>query len=368
MKTKRSIDIGLLLVVLMLLVIGIMMVFSSSFYYSMFRWNDKFLFFRKNLMWAGIGFAAMIGVSFVDYRIYRKLSPVLLFVSMGLCVAVLTSMGTEINNSQRWIYFAGFSFMPSEFAKICVILFMAHSLTVKEKLLKSFYHGILPYLSIAGIYFLLIIKQPNLSTAITIVLIIISMMFIAGVRLLHLISIGSVGAVVLFFAAKLSPYRWKRVTTFLNPFEDIWGDGWQVVQSLYALGSGGISGVGLGQSVQNKLYLPEPQNDFIFATIGEELGFLGATFVIVVFIFFIYKGMQIAINAPDKYGCYLASGIVAMVSIQALMNIAVATSSMPVTGVSLPFISFGGNALVYLMAAVGILLNISKNSSIDSHH
>lgn len=219
---------------------------------------------------------------------------------------------------------------------------------------------------IAGVYFVLIIQQPNLSTAITIVLIIFSMMFVAGVKLLHLSSIGLIGGALFLYAAVSSPYRLKRLTTFLNPFNDVYGDGWQVVQSLYALGSGGLTGVGIGQSVQNKLYLPEPQNDFIFATIGEEIGFIGGTFVILVFIVFIYKGIQIAIKAPDKYGCYLATGIVAMVSIQALMNIAVATSSMPVTGVSLPFISFGGNALVYLMASVGILLNISKNSHNNS--
>jgi cell division protein FtsW len=362
MKKKGRLDMGLMLVVLLLLVIGIMMVFSSSFYYSMSRWNDKFWFFRKNLMWAGVGSVAMMITSAVPYKWYRKFSPLLLAVSIGLLVLVLTNVGTNINNAQRWIIINGFSFMPSEFAKICVILFMAHSLTVKDKLLKSFTHGVLPYLMIAGIYFVLIVKQPNLSTAITIVLIIFAMMFVAGVRLFHLASLGVLGGGLFLYAAVSSPYRLKRITTFLNPFEDVWGAGYQIVQSLYALGSGGLTGVGLGQSVQNKLYLPEPQNDFIFATIGEELGFIGATFVILVFIMFIYKGIQIAINAPDRYSCYLASGIVAMVSIQALMNIAVATSSMPVTGVSLPFISFGGNSLVYLMAAVGILLNISKNS------
>ena len=362
---KRHVDIGLILVVLLLLVIGIMMVFSSSFYYSMWRWNDKFYFFKRNLIWAAIGFAAMMFTSVVPYRFYRKVSPWLLVISFISLVLVLTDIGTVVNNSRRWIYIGKISFMPSEFSKLCVIMFMAHSLTVKDKLLDDFVHGILPYMGIAGVYFALIIMQPNLSTAITIVLIIVAMMFVAGVKIRHLFSIGLAGGAVFAYAAISSPYRLKRLTTFLNPFEDIWGDGWQVVQSLYAFGSGGLTGVGLGQSVQNKLYLPEPQNDFIFATIGEELGFIGSTFVIIIFIMFIYKGIQIAIHAPDKYGCYLATGIVAMVSIQSLMNIAVATSSMPVTGVSLPFISFGGNALVYLMAGVGILLNISKSSHAD---
>lgn len=362
MKSKRNIDIGMIIVVLLLLVIGIMMVFSSSFYYSMSRWNDKFFFFKRNILWAIVGFVAMMITSSIPYHWYRKFAPWLLSISIILLGVVLTDAGTVINNSKRWIIVNGFSFMPSEFAKLCVIIFMAHSLTVKDKLLKDFVHGVLPYLMIAGIYFILIIQQPNLSTAITIVMIIFSMMFVAGVRVWHLSSLALIGGALFLYAAVTSPYRLKRLTTFKNPFNDVYGDGWQVVQSLYALGSGGLTGVGIGQSVQNKLYLPEPQNDFIFATIGEELGFIGGTLVIIVFIVFIYKGIKIAIKAPDKYGCYLASGIIAMVSIQALMNIAVATSSMPVTGVSLPFISFGGNALVYLMASVGILLNISKNS------
>lgn len=360
MKGKKGVDKGLILVVLLLLVIGSMMVFSASFYYSMSRWNDKFLFFRRNLMWAGIGSVAMFITSLVPYKWYKKFAPALLVSSIVLLGLVLTSVGTDVNGAQRWIYIGKLSFMPSEFAKLCVIIFMAHSLTVKDKLLKDFAHGVMPYLMIAGIYFVLIILQPNLSTAITIVMIIFAMMFVAGVKIFHLISLGLAGGALFLYAAISSPYRMKRLTTFMNPFADRLGDGYQIVQSLYALGSGGTMGVGLGQSVQNKLYLPEPQNDFIFATIGEELGFVGGVFIIIIFIMFIYRGIQIAIQAEDKFGCYLASGIVAMVSIQSLMNIAVATSSMPVTGVSLPFISFGGNSLVYLMAAVGILLNISK--------
>lgn len=360
MKGKKGVDKGLILVVLLLLVIGSMMVFSASFYYSMSKWNDKFWFFKRNLIWAGIGSVAMFVTSLIPYKLYKKIAPALLTSSIILLFLVLTGIGRDINGSQRWIYIGKLSFMPSEFAKLCVIIFMAHSLTVKDKLLKDFAHGVVPYLILAGIYFVLIILQPNLSTAITIVMIIFAMMFVAGVRVFHLILLGVSGGALFLYVAISASYRMKRLTTFMDPFADRLGDGYQIVQSLFAFGSGGIMGVGLGQSVQNKLYLPEPQNDFIFATIGEELGFVGCVFVIFVFIMFIYKGIQIAIQAEDKFGCYLASGIVAMVSIQALMNIAVATSSMPVTGVSLPFISFGGNSLVYLMAAVGILLNISR--------
>lgn len=367
MKTKRHVDIGLVLVVLLLLVIGIMMVFSSSFYYTMWRWGDKFHYLKRSVIWMAIGISAMTITSFIPYKVYRKFASLCLITSLITLVIVLTKSEDAVNNANRWINLGGISFMPSEFSKLCIIIFMAHSLETKDKLLSSFTHGILPYLGVAAVYFVLIVMQPNLSTAITVVLIIVAMMFVAGVKLKHLFAIGLFGSGIFAYAAISSPYRLKRLTTFLNPFEDIWGDGWQVVQSLYALGSGGVTGVGLGQSIQNKLYLPEPQNDFIFATIGEELGFIGGTFVIIIFVMFIYKGIQIAINAPDKYSCYLATGIVAMVSIQSLMNIAVATSSMPVTGVSLPFISYGGNALVFLMVGIGILLNISKSSGEDGH-
>ncbi len=364
MKNKGYFNIGLVFVAMILMGIGLTMVFSSSFYYSMSMGNDKLYFLRKNFMWDIIGFIAMLVAYKIPYTWYRKIAPLALISSIFLLVLVLTPAGTEINNSHRWIMIGPISFMPSEFAKPCIIIFMAYSLSVKEKFntLRTFKKGILPYLIIAGIYAILIYLQPNLSTAIATVLIILSMVFIAGVKLHHWLEVVLAGAVLAFIGAKVSPYRWKRVLTFLNPFEDIYGSGWQVVQSLYALSSGGWRGVGLGRSIQNKLYLPEPQNDFIFATIGEELGFIGSVIVIILFLIFIYMGIKIALNSNDQFGFYLASGIVCMVSIQTLMNIAVATSSMPATGISLPFISFGGNALVFLMLEVGILLNISSNA------
>ena len=362
MKNRDSRNIVFVITVLLLVFVGIMMVFSSSFYYSMSKWNDKFYFFKRSIIWSIIGIIGMTITSFVNYKLYRKIATPLLVVSGVFLVLVLTSAGTTLNNAKRWIYIFGVSFIPSEFAKLSVIIFMAHSLEIKDKYLKSFKDGILSYLIIAGIYFLLIIFQPNLSTAITIVFIIFAMMYVAGMRYLHLFSIGILGAGVMTYAAVSSEYRLKRLLTFLNPFDDVYGQGWQVVQSLYALGMGGIKGVGLGKSVQNKLYLPEPQNDFIFATIGEELGFIGSTIVILLFIFLIYQGIKIALNAPDRFSFYLSAGIVSMISIQTIMNIAVATSSMPVTGVSLPFISFGGNSLLMFMISIGILINISRNS------
>lgn len=362
MKNRDSRNIVFVITVLLLVFVGIMMVFSSSFYYSMSKWNDKFYFFKRSIIWSIIGITGMTIASFVNYKLYRKIATPLLVLSGVFLVLVLTSAGTTLNNAKRWIYIFGFSFTPSEFAKLSIIIFMAHSLEIKDKYLKSFKDGILSYLIIAAIYFLLIILQPNLSTAITIVFIIFSMMYVAGMRYLHLFSIGILGAGVMTYAAISSEYRLKRLLTFLNPFEDVYGQGWQVVQSLYALGMGGIKGVGLGKSVQNKLYLPEPQNDFIFATIGEELGFIGSTIVILLFIFLIYQGIKIALNAPDRFSFYLATGIISMISIQTIMNIAVATSSMPVTGVSLPFISFGGNSLLMFMISIGILINISRNS------
>ena len=252
--------------------------------------------------------------------------------------------------------------MPGELAKLAVILFTAWFLSKDTGRIKSVLHGILPLVVIAGVFGVLIMKQPNLSTAITVCGIIVSMMLVAGMKWRY--CIGAVGAGALGIVAILvtkSGHWYSRLTSFTDPFADPLGDGYQVVQSLLALGSGGLFGVGLGKSVQKNLYLPEPQNDFIAAIIGEELGFVGLMLLFVVYCLFIWRGVHIAINAPDQFGMLLASGIVLMVAIQVILNIAVVTSSMPATGINLPFISYGGNGLLMFMFSVGVLINISRH-------
>lgn len=358
----QGIDYALLVVVMLLVFTGVMMVFSSSFYYAMAKWENKYLFLEKHLVWAGAGVVAMIFFSLIDYKLYRKIAFILFVLSFIFLGLLFTPLGKEVNGAVRWVDIGPLTFMPSEFAKMAAILYMAGFLENRQRKMHKFSSGLLPVLIIVGAYFILIYKQPNLSNAITISGILMAMAFVAGVNIFQLMTLGAAGGVGIYAAILSSEWRARRFLTFLDPFQDTFGDGWQVIQSLYALGSGGLFGVGLGQSTLNKLYIPEPQNDFIFATVGEELGFVGSSLLILLFLFLIYRCIRIAMNAPDQYGMFLATGITAMLAIHTIINVAVVTSSMPVTGLQLPFISYGGNFLLMLMIAMGIMLNISKQS------
>ncbi len=361
MTQKKSFDFTLMVAVLILVIIGIIMVFSSSQYYSFYNFNqDSYRFLKKNLIWALIGMFAMIFTMNFNYNRYRKLAFPAYILSIVLLILVLTPLGINLNGAQRWIGVGEITIMPSEIAKICAIIFVAYSLSRRSKYIQDFFKGIFPYLLIIVLYVGLIILQPNLSTAVTIALIIMSMLFVTGMRWLHVILLGISGVGAVGVMILMAPYRMLRLTAFIDPFKYPKDIGYQAIQSLFALGSGGLFGVGLGRSVQNKLYIPEPQNDFIFATIGEELGFVGCVTVMMLFLFLIWRGIRIAIYAPDLFSCLLATGITSMIAIQVIINIAVATSSMPVTGIPLPFISFGGNSLAIFMGAIGILLNISR--------
>lgn len=362
MKTRKPVDRILLFCILLLVLIGILMVFSSSFYYSLQRFNDPYYFFKKQVIWGVAGLVLMGIFAGIPYTALKKIALPGLAVLLILLVAVkYTPMGIELNGAKRWIVFMGITIMPGELAKFGVTLIMAYLLSEDRTGLKrpkdlTIYLGIL--VIVAG----LIVKQPNLSTAITVFGAGFLQLFVAGLPLFY-VFFGTGSAVLAgIVLIKTSEYRMARYTTFLDPFKDTTEKGYQVVQSLIALGSGGFLGLGMGESIQNKLYLPEPQNDFIFATIGEEFGYFGAMIVLLLFVFLIWRGVKIAINAPDRFGCYLAVGITATVGIQTIFNIAVATSSMPVTGVPLPFISYGGNSLSLLLAQMGVLLSISRAS------
>jgi len=311
-----------------------------------------------------MGGAAMFVCTFVDYKVYAKFAPVLVIISIILLVMVFTPLGYSSGGATRWIK-VGITIMPGEIAKICAIIFVAWFLSKDPQRIRSFTRGVLPLMVLLVAYFALIILQPNLSTAITIAAIIVGIMFVAGLNLFYFAGIGVAGAfgVVALIFTDEDGYRLKRITSFLDPFQDPLGDGYQVIQSLLALGSGGLFGVGLGKSIQKTLYLPEPQNDFILAIIGEELGFIGCLILIVVYIVLIWRCCHIAMNAPDMFGTLLASGITIMIAVQVVLNIAVVTSSMPPTGITLPFISYGGNALLLFMSSAGIMLNISRHSA-----
>ena len=362
MSDKKSSDFTLIFIVTLLVIFGIIMVFSSSYYYALAKKGDAYYFLKRDLIWAVVGFASMFVASYVNYRIYRKVAPVLFVASIVLLLLVFTPLGIEINYAKRWIGAGPVTIMPGEIAKICVIIFCAWFLSKNPEKIKSFIKGVFPLLLIIITYFTLIILQPNLSTAVTISMIIVVMMFVTGMKITHLFGLFITGVLGVIGMIFLEPYRMQRLTSFFDPFSDPMGSGYQVIQSLLALGSGGLFGVGLGRSIQKTLYLPEPQNDFIFAIIGEEVGFIGSAALIICFMVLIWRGIHISINAPDLFGTLLGSGITAMIAIQVIINIAVATSSMPPTGITLPFISWGGNSLVLFMGSMGILLNISKHT------
>ena len=359
----KSGDFWLMLFTLMLVLFGLIMVFSASYYSSISQDGNPYGYLVRHGAWVVFGLVAMAFGALFDYRKYKKWALPILIISVILLVLVLTPLGQTTNGATRWIKVGPVTLMPGEIAKIAAIIFVAWFLSEDASRIKSLKRGILPLLGIIAVYGALIVKQPNLSTAITVCGIIIAMMLVAGLKWRYVATAGGIGVVgilsiVIFMK---DTYWYNRLTSFTDPFQDALGDGYQAVQSLLALGSGGLIGVGLGKSVQKNLYLPEPQNDFILAIIGEELGYIGVLLLIALYCLFIWRGIHIALNAPDQFGLLLASGIVLMVAIQVILNIAVVTSSMPPTGINLPFISYGGNALLIFMFSAGVLLNISRH-------
>lgn len=358
MKQNRM-DYPLMIITLILVSFGLLMVFSSSYYFAIDTMQDKMHFFTTDLKFIVIGIIAMLFASIVDYRLYKKIAVPLFFISIGLLVYVLF-FGRVINNASRWIYIGTQGFQPAEVAKVGMILFFAMSLEKNYmNLNKPKILGV--YIAIIALIVYLIMKQPNMSTAVILAGVMTIMLFVAGLNWLYGIAFGALGGVIGWLLVHNAPYRLNRLISFLDPFEYKYDESWQVVQSLYALGTGGLFGVGIGMSTQNKLYIPEPQNDFILATIGEEMGLIGTVGLLFLFLILIYRCVKIAMNAPDIFSTLVASGITAMLGIQILMNFAVATSSMPVTGVSLPFISYGGTSILIMFGCIGIMLNISRH-------
>lgn len=364
----RSADFMMIMLTLMLVIFGIIMVFSASYYWSINQFGQPYHFLIRDLFWAVTGFGWMFAAMIIDYHVLanKKIAVGAMIVSIILLALVLTPLGQNINGATRWIGVGPITIMPGEVAKICSIIFVSWYLSEKPERVLSLTRGVIPMLLLGGAYAGLIMMQPNMSTAITVLFIIMMIMFVAGMKYKHLIflfGLGGAAMCALIFTDE-DGYRLKRVTSFLDPFKDALGDGYQVVQSLLALGSGGLAGLGLGKSIQKNLYLPEPQNDFILAIIGEELGYIAIILLLIVYMFMIWGGIRIAMNAPDRFGMLLASGVTAMIGIQVLLNVAVVTSSMPATGVTLPFISYGGNALWMFMFSMGILLNVSRHRKI----
>lgn len=349
-----------------MLAFGLIMVFSASAPVAQKEYDDIYYIIKNQLKYAVVGLAAMIAAINFDYHKYGKLSFLFMAFSMLTLVLVLIpGIGREVNGSWRWIYIGSFHFQPSELAKLAVILFLSFSISRRKEPLNSFVKDFLPYMALLGIIAALLMLETHLSATIIICAIFFIVLFAAGAKIWHFCVVG-IPAVAAFSAIIFfTDYMSQRIKSFIDPWSDLQGAGWQTVQSLYAIGSGGIFGRGLGQSMQKFLYIPEPHNDYIFSILAEELGFVGALAVMLMFLVFIWRGIKIAMNAPDLFGTLVAVGITALIGTQALFNIAVVTKTLPPTGVSLPFFSSGGTSLVLFLVEAGILLNISKYSRYD---
>jgi len=279
-----------------------------------------------------------------------------------MALVMVPGIGVRRNDALRWINFGGLQFQPSEIMKVCFILFVAYMICRREDSIKKFWSGLVPVLCAAAPVLFLLVVQEHLSAMMITAVILFVMVIVAGAKFLHMIPISAAGIAAAGMYAFSTDFRRKRLLMFMDPWQDPLGNGWQIIQSLYAISSGGIFGVGLGQGVQKYMYISEPHNDFILATWAEEMGLIGVFFIILLFGIFVWRGVLISMRAQDRFGSLVAIGITAMIGIQAVFNIAVVSSSMPVTGISLPFCSYGGTSLIVLLIGVGILLSISRTT------
>jgi cell division protein FtsW len=349
----------------MLLGIGVVMVFSASEYTALVREyynHDPFYFFKKQLMFAVAGLLIMGLIVKYDYWRFKKHTNKIAIAAFVLLILVLIpGIGVVSHGARRWIGIGLWTFQPSELVKMCLIIFTAHGLSQKGHQIKSFTRGLLPYLMMMAGASGLILLQPDLGTASTLAGTIVFMFFAAGARLSNMAALSGAGIMAVALAIYFEPYRMKRFLAFWDPWADPQGDGFHIIQGLLALGSGGFFGTGLGQGRHSKLlYVPEQHTDFIFAAVGEELGFIGACLVILLFGMFVWRGLKIAIDSPDPFASLTAAGLTLGIALQAIINMGVVTGSLPVTGITLPFISYGGTSLIFTLIGVGIILNISR--------
>lgn len=364
-KKGNQCDFIIVMLVAILVIFGVVMIFSASYYKSINESGSPYGYLKKQFIFAIIGATAMWVLSYVDYHNFKGwIAEGFAVVSIILLLLVITSVGATVNGSSRWIHLGPITIMPGEIVKAAVIILLAKFISDDPERIVRIKDGLVPILIVTVLCVLLIMKQPNLSTAMTLAGIVLGMTFLAGLDLKYIIAIAGLGVLLVCGIAVSGTYWATRLFSFWDPFKAAKDDGFQAVQSLLALGTGGLTGRGLGESIQKTLYLPEPQNDFILAIIGEEMGLAGVLVMLTVFIILIWRCAKVTINAPDLFGMLFAGGVTMMIGIQVILNIAVVTSSMPPTGVALPFISYGGNTLWIFMGCIGILLNISRQSTL----
>ena len=357
----KKFDLLLFITIITISLFGIIMIYSASYIWAEYKFNDPFKFVKHQGLFFIIGIIMMLITSKIPYKVYFEKANTLLLISIILLILVIIpGIGTVRNGSRSWFGIGSFGIQPSEFAKLTLIIFTSKYLTKNEKNLKYIKKGVLPILGIVILVFGLIMLQPDFGTGMIILVSIIGLLFVSGVDFKFFIRLGLIGVVGIVLLIAIAPYRLERILSFLNPWSDPLGNGFQIIQSLYAIGPGGLFGQGFMNSRQKHFYLPEPQTDFIFSIISEEFGFLGILIVATLFTIIIFKGFKIAQNSGDKFAKFLAFGITFGLAFQAILNLMVVVGLIPVTGVTLPFLSYGGSSLLITLISMGVLLNISR--------
>lgn len=362
MATRVSVDKWLFAVILLLVFIGLVMVFSASAVMAKARFGSSYSFLLRQLGWAAAGIAAMLVVMNIDYKQYRRSAVVFIFLGFTCLLLVAVFLFHDSHNTHRWIKAGPLSFQPSELAKPAIILYLAYFLESRWQQIADWKHVLIPAAAPSVLLALLIVKEPDLGTAIACMAISASVLYIAGMKIRYL-GYGLLASLLpLYFLIVRVPFRWHRIMAFVDPWKDAQGHGFHIIQSMIAVSTGGLMGAGLMEGKQKLFYLPEPHTDFIYANIAEELGLWGATLVVILFSIFLYRGIRTALRTEDPFARFLATGITAMVVVQALINMSVVLGMMPTKGIPLPFISYGGSSLFITLASVGVLLNITQQT------
>lgn len=361
---SKKLDKLLLFATILISLFGLLMIYSASSIWAEYKFDDAFYYVKHQSIFFLLGLIVIFTTSKINYEVYYKKSNFIIMACLIMLILVLIpGIGSIRNGSRSWFGIGSFGIQPSEAAKLGLIIFTSKFLSNSEQYIKSFKKGVLPILFITLLIFGLIMLQPDLGTGVILVMSIIALLFIAGVNMKFFFISGIIGLIGIIILILIAPYRMDRITSFVDPWSDALGTGFQIIQSLYAIGPGGLLGTGFGNSIQKHFYLPEPQTDFIFSIIAEEFGVVGAFIVVGLFSIILYRSIKIATNTKDLFSKYLAFGIIFQLIFQTLMNLMVVIGLIPVTGVTLPFLSYGGSSLLISMASIGIILNISKNSN-----
>jgi cell division protein FtsW len=360
---SRAYDWGIIVSVILLPAIGVLMVYSTSSVYALEKFGDADYFLKRHAVYLSAGFVAMIILMRLDYHFLKKLVyPAYVIGFIMLVLVLIPGLGKQIGGAKRWINLGAGSFQPAEVAKFLLVFYLAYSLMKKRDKMDTFLIGFVSHVLIGGVYIGLILLEPDFGMSVVLLFVLFGMLFIGGVNTRYIVVSGFLSIFFLIWAVISHGYRMNRIMAFLHPWKDPLGSGYQAVQSFMAFSLGGVTGAGLGNGSQKLLFLPEAHTDFIFSIIGEELGLVGVVLIIVGFGFLLIRGLKIALRAPDLFGCYLVFGCIMLVALQAGINMGVAVGLFPTKGLTLPFISYGGTSLISSLAAMGVVLSVSRAS------